>query len=923
MSDHKKTALLADEQDILAFSKKIERNQAEDEQFVSKLQACISRQLPSSEVIRIGTTPNALRIVGAEAIPLVVTQAVLQNSTSTSKEDAKHTDGHGIPFETLKSIPEALRSPIFICKGSLPGTVAVISDLTNAQNQNVLISMVLSVQGQHSQVNRITSIYGKKNIEGYLSRMAAQNGILAMHIKKAEELSSNIGLQLPKSATILCFDDSIAYSTANVKRGMEQSLQPSRAEAEIDPVITALAADLDAFWSDYDIDNYHERFTDGLTFTGSMAADIAAGTASREWIRDTLQGILIASPDVAARSDRELRAAELLNRLQNIDERMTTMSQTPDKHTNDNPTSHYRVDLATQTFLEQLKQAAQRYESSLDQLVESGYAKPTENAPLEGEQYVEGIVAAISSKAEIIGQSLADKGYDTVPIVKVGVDRDESGKPVGINEKTKFSLLDCKIEILHGEDSVILKVDEDVSHGVQVKDVVTQSQNTEIAPDTAEFVQQIKDMIRAEGMEQKSEPAVKKEAQTPKQKQSVEPKYEYVNQDYYRSLHPHQRQVETMPQALADLFMKELKRFEVPFSAVKKPDGTTMVTVDKTTHSLAISKAKDLATDAFLQQTHTVNKDYFFSIPSKQREQIILPAVQAELAMSLLQQQDVPFSALKKEDRTTITVDGTKHAAALAEAVDRSQSWKQAIDGIINKEELSSIIEKGGKHIDLPSTVAIDVMKALKAANIPYGGVERNGNTMLAVAPEHQAALNQIVLESKMINPNHYQQCPSLTHSAVLPTAMAEKLMQSLDEKKIPYHGIRYKESVVVSVHSDHQAQLIDLASLVKKSQQLETINPDYFRSLPKEERFTRRMPEAEARQVVAELQEKGIQHSAVFDGRKSGVTISKADEKREGFFLGRSKRDGVRRDAAAAPKQDTPSKGVDTKNRSNDTHGL
>lgn len=737
MSDHKKTAFLADEQDILAFSKKIERNQAEDEQFASKLQACISRQLPASEVIRIGTTPNALRIVGAEAIPLVVTQAVLQNSTSTSKEDAKHTDGHGIPFETLKSIPEALRSPIFICKGSLPGTVAVISDLTNAQNQNVLISMVLSVQGQHSQVNRITSIYGKKNIEGYLSRMAAQNGILAMHIKKAEELSSNIGLQLPKSATILCFDDSIAYSTANVKRGMEQSLQPSRTEAEIDPVITALAADLDAFWSDYDIDNYHECFTDGLTFTGSMAADIAAGTASREWIRDTLQGILIASPDVAARSDRELRAAELLNRLQNIDERMTTMSQTP------------------------------------------------------------------------------------------------------------------------------------------------------------------------------------------KQKQSVEPKYEYVNQDYYRSLHPHQRQVETMPQALADLFMKELKRFEVPFSAVKKPDGITMVTVDKTMHSLAISKAKDLATDAFLQQTHTVNKDYFFSIPPKQREQIILPAVQAALAMSLLQQQDVPFSALKKEDRTTITVDGAKHAAALAEAADRSQSWKQAIDGIINKEELSSIIEKGGKHIDLPSMVAVDVMKALKAANIPYGGVERSGNTMLAVAPEHQAALIRIVQDSRLINPENYQQFRDMGHSSVLPTALAKKLMDSLDDKQIPYHGIQTKESIVVTVHPDHQAQLVDLTAQLKNDHRMETINPEYFRSLAKEERFTQRMPEAEARQVVAELQEKGIQHSAVFDGRKSGVTISKADEKREGFFLGRSKRDGVRRDAAAAPKQDTPSKGVDTKNRSNDTHGL
>lgn len=797
--------------------------------------------------------------------------------------------------------------------------------------------------------------------------------------------------------------------------------------------ILALATDLDAFWSDYNIDNYHERFTDGLTFTGSMAADIAAGASSREWIRDTLQGILIASPDIASRSDRETRAAELLNRLQNIDERTNTMSretqivddinsriknyvtelnaeypgkeydaesltqqlihilnndyglsdaesiltseqkqlplsdqlevfvkhygltaeqameilvedttqnlevsnrqeqiQISEKLQHETPLSHHRVHLTTQTFLSDLKQSAQlyaelleEYKASLGKSTATEYSRHEENTDFDSAQYVEGIVTAISSKAESIGQSLAEKGYDTTPIVKVNVARDDSGRPVGINEKTNRAFLDCQIEILHGEDSVIVKVDEDVSHGVQVKDVVTQSQNAEIAPDTVTFVQQIKDMIREEGMEQKSEPAVKKEAQAPKQKQSNEPKYEYINQDYYRSLHPHQRQVETMPQALADLFMKELKRFEVPFSAVKKPDGITMVTVDMTTHSPAISKAKDLATDAFLQQTHTVNKDYFFSIPTKQREQVILPAVQAELAMILLKQQDVPFSALKKEDRTTITVDGTKHAASLAEAADRSQSWKQAIDGTINKEELSSIIEKGGEHIDLPSMVAVDVMKALKAANIPYGGVERSGNTMLVVAPEHQAALIRIVQDSRLINPENYQQFRDMGHSSVLPTALAKKLMDSLDDKQIPYHGIQTKDSIVVTVHPDHQAQLVDLTAQLKNDHRMETINPEYFRSLPKEERFTRRMPEAEARQVVAELQEKGIQHSAVFDGRKSGVTISKADEKREGFFLGRSKRDGVRRDAAAAPKQDTPNKGVDTQNRSNDTHGL
>ena len=46
-----------------------------------------------------------------------------------------------------------------------------------------------------------------------------------MNIKKAEKLSSHIGIQSPKSATILCFDDSIPYSDENVKRFSEISSQ--------------------------------------------------------------------------------------------------------------------------------------------------------------------------------------------------------------------------------------------------------------------------------------------------------------------------------------------------------------------------------------------------------------------------------------------------------------------------------------------------------------------------------------------------------------------------------------------------------------------------------------------------------------------------------------------------------------------------
>lgn len=56
----------------------------------------------------------------------------------------------------------------------------------------------------------------------------------------------------------------------------------------------------------------------------------------------------------------------------------------------------------------------------------------------------------------------------------------------------------------------------------------------------------------------------------------------------------------------------------------------------------------------------------------------------------------------------------------------------------------------------------------------------------------------------------------------------------------------------------------------------MEYVNPDYFKTLPKQERFTQRMGEGQARKKSAELTSKGVEHSAVFGGEKSAVTVAK-----------------------------------------------
>ena len=158
MSDKNKSTITVDENDVLAFAKKIERNQFEDKSFADKIDDFVNGKLSSNEVLKIGTTPFCLRAVGANAVPLVVTQSVLENSLETTNEvskntSKKHSEQHDIPTDVIKSLPKAMRNPVLICKGNKPGTLIVVSEQKNKDNQNVIIPVHLNVKGKNSSVN--------------------------------------------------------------------------------------------------------------------------------------------------------------------------------------------------------------------------------------------------------------------------------------------------------------------------------------------------------------------------------------------------------------------------------------------------------------------------------------------------------------------------------------------------------------------------------------------------------------------------------------------------------------------------------------------------------------------------------------------------------------------------------------------------
>ena len=257
-----------------------------------------------------------------------------------------------------------------------------------------------------------------------------------------------------------------------------------------------------------------------------------------------------------------------------------------------------------------------------------------------------------------------------------------------------------------------------------------------------------------------------------------------------------------------------------------------------------------------------VNPDYYKELPRNDRHVETMTEIQAVEVMSALMAADIPFSAATKgEDKVGITVSKSDVPAL-------NDVMYAAIGKIARTE---AVKENGGK------------------------GEKGKYQT---INPEYYASLGK---EDK--------------HTRVEPIDTARKIVAELQKSNIPYSAVvRKNDTVAVTVSKANAQAYKQIESAVKGERAVEYVNPDFFKALPKQERFTQRMDEGQARKKSAELTAKGVEHSAVFGGEKSAVTVAKKDSQRAFFSRGRMQRDvqrisGRGQQKAPQQRQQTPKK--------------
>ena len=238
----------------------------------------------------------------------------------------------------------------------------------------------------------------------------------------------------------------------------------------------------------------------------------------------------------------------------------------------------------------------------------------------------------------------------------------------------------------------------------------------------------------------------------------------------------------------------------------------------------------------------------------------------------------------------------------------------------VNPEYYAELPKENRHYESMSETQAVEVMAALSAADIAFSAASRgDGKVSLTVANRDVTGLNDIMYSSigkiahteaakenggkgeegkyQTINPEYYASLgKDDKHTRVEPIGTARKIVAELQKQNIPYSAVvRKNDTIAVTVSKANAEAYKQIESAVKGERAVEYVNPDFFKSLPKQERFTQRMDEGQARKKSAELTAKGVEHSAVFGGEKSAVTVAKKDSQRAFFSRGRMQRDAQR----------------------------
>ncbi len=184
------------------WSGKLQKASAE---FAGQIDKWQRGEMKSSEHFDLGHTPAVLQNIGADNLPVIMTQKVMDKITGGK---------HDIDLTEIKKLPENISEPVMVFKSATtPNAYVILTEMTDKNGDSVVTAMHLNRSERHIQVNRIASVYGKESIGNFVNKQADAGNLLYIDKNKSQQWSQSRGLRLPKLADTITDNNNISQKS--------------------------------------------------------------------------------------------------------------------------------------------------------------------------------------------------------------------------------------------------------------------------------------------------------------------------------------------------------------------------------------------------------------------------------------------------------------------------------------------------------------------------------------------------------------------------------------------------------------------------------------------------------------------------------------------------------------------------------------
>ncbi len=849
-------------EEILKMSEKIRQNEQEKESFESDLHALIGgdKQI-ASKPLTVGITTNALTLCGANGeLPLTISKRVIDKAMRPENRDESGRligkTGHGLSEKQLIQALDELKNPAMIFEGSHEGSLLAITSIKDDKSRNIVVAVELDKQENFSSVNSILSPYGRDNLKHYIEENMEKSKLLAVNTEKADEMLHSIGKSYPKENTFISFDNSIAYTTTNVKYPQSELTKDTQFHNPADhekllPFLNAKA-------------QYHENRLDTLkdkrnTRTAKIVKNqakiekLSAKADKLEDMNKLLSAMAKVNPVIKAFVDRnsdkikaireekiparEAKITDHKNRIAEIDKKSVVIGHKLERCV--------ALSDTVKSFAIIGSERRQAFAKSMDKLNKATFDCISDKRAVVIEQQQK-LISQLNMGIEQIGGNTPAENLRQMQ---------EQLKAI----QPKLAKLDSKLARLklpentyaqksaEHIDKLIENTQKTVADSVESGKLSIPQISESICESNAELVQQLEKENSFEYLKNA----------------------EMAMEDDYNSI---------------DGIINNGKRNEQP--------EMTDNSADKARKEQAAINAWHELGDAFVEayeerQISSYTKDGKPVIASQTRtaDNVIENVRSAELSHK---------SEIKAENwLDTMITDGKA-------VINDDGSFK------INSDYYKNL-PRNDRHVEeFSNDEAMKILDELSDKNIQFSAVTRSGGKVaITVSQKDVGELTDSIdklssddnaketnvqkpAKNNTVNPDYYKSLAASDRKTMtLSPSQSKAVTDRLSEKSIPYSAVVKGSVTKLTVSKENEP----LANNILKEFNSKYINPDFYKSLSKDERYTQRMDEQQARDVVGELAKKGVEHSAVINGEKSAVTIRQSDyPKAKGFFMNHNK---------------------------------